>query len=219
MKHKSRALDDMPLSKMVLLVGLVFILTSAIARAGLTDGWIPDRAVPQVQSPYNLPHSDRYTFDAKTDTYHLWVYGTDKPMGKKDTTEPRTELAFEHYTSGRHQFEGDFLVITNTSRVTIMQVFGATGRATSLQLRVYDGSLKRYEDETLLMNVYNKWFHLNVIHDTSTHEIDIFVNGQHALTTKDNGGTEWHFKCGVYAQSHPSPKMEIFCRNIRIYHQ
>jgi hypothetical protein len=207
------------ISKTVLRAGLIFVLAGATAHAGLTDGWIPDRAAPEVQSPYNLPHSDRYTFDAKTDTYHLWVFRADKPMGKKDTTEPRTELSFEHYTSGRRQFEADFLVVTNTSRVTIMQVFGATGRATSLQLRVYDGDLKRYENETLLKNIYNKWFHLNVIHDTGTHEIEIFVNGQPALTTKDNGGTEWHFKCGVYAQPRPSPEMEVYCRNIRIYHQ
>jgi len=126
-------------------------------------------------------------------------------------------MSFDKYVTGEHLFEADVLVVTNTSRVTIMQIFGADERATSLQLRVYDGSLKHYDDKTLLPDIYGQWFHLNVTHDVTTHEIQIFINGKPALTTRDSGGKEWHFKCGVYAQKNPSQKMEVFFRNIKIY--
>jgi hypothetical protein len=127
-------------------------------------------------------------------------------------------MSFEKYTSGRHQFEADVMVVTNTSRVSIMQVFGGeNGHATSLQLRVYDGKLKEYEHTTLLSDIYGRWFHLNVTHDVATHEIQIFIDGKLALTTKDNGGKEWHFKCGVYAQEKSSHKMEVAYRNLKIY--
>jgi len=62
-----------------------------------------------------------------------------------------------------------------------MQVFGgeyyhedSKQHATSLQLRIYSGNLKYYDSETLLTNVYGKWFHLNVTHDVATHEIKNF---------------------------------------------
>jgi len=214
----------MRLTQLILATGLLFNWLTYAVLASLTDGWTLDSPQAQIQSPYNLPHSARYTLDTKTDTYHLWVFNTDKPMGKNNPTEPRTELSFAHYTSGRHEFDADFLVPTNTSRVTIMQVFGGQNEgnakhATALQLRIYDGSLKRYDEETLLTNVYDKWFHLNVIHDAGTHEIQIFIDGKLALITKDFGGGDWHFKCGVYAQKNPSPEMEVYCRNVRIYRQ
>jgi hypothetical protein len=207
-------------------MGIIFCRLVSIALADPTDGWTPDSPHIEIQSAYDLPHNDRYAFDAKTDTYHLWVFATDKPMAKHNTTEPRTELSFDKYTSGQHQFEADVLVVTNTSRVTIMQVFGGPGRengtkhASALQLRVYNGELKRYENETLLTNIYDKWFHLNVTHDVATHEIQIFINNKLSLTTKDFGGPDlFHMKCGVYAQKNASSKMEIYYRNIKIYHK
>ena len=208
--------------KLILCLALVLSggLTSISAPASdLASGWTPEKLHFEIQSPYDLKHADRYAYDAGTDTHHLWVFATDKPNSKTSKRPPRTEMSFDKYTSGEHLFEADVLVVTNTSRVTIMQIFGADERATSLQLRVYDGSLKHYESETLLSNIYGQWFHLDVTHDVATHEIQIFINGKSALTTKDNGGTEWHFKCGVYAQVRPSQKMEVFFRNIKIYQQ
>jgi len=186
--------------------------------AGPADGWTPDTSHFEIQSPYNLKHGERYVFDASTETHHLWVFDKDKPDTKSSTRPPRTEMSFDKYVSGRHQFEADVLVATNTSRVSIMQVFGGEDHhATSLQLRVYDGNLKEYEHKTLLSDIYGKWFHLNVTHDVATHEIQVFINGDSVLTNKDYGGKEWHFKCGVYAQEKPSHKMEVYYRNIKIY--
>lgn len=213
-------------NKIVFVTGIVFSLLIFVAFADPTTGWMPEKLHFEIQSPYDLKHSDRYAYDVKTDTHHLWVFDTDKPNAKTSTRPPRTEMSFDKYTSGQHQFEADVLVVTNTSKVSIMQVFGgeyhhedSKQHATSLQLRIYSGNLKRYDSETLLSDVYGKWFHLNVTHDVATHEIQIFINGKLSLTIKDNGGKEWHFKCGVYAQEKPSHKMEVFYRNVKIYHK
>jgi hypothetical protein len=199
----------------------------SFALAASPDGWNPDRLHFEIQSPYDLPNAvDRYSFDPKTDTYHFWVFDMDKSMSKHNTTKPRTEMSFDKYNSGSHQFEADVLVPASTSNVTIMQIFGGPGaegdstkHATALQLRVYGGNLKRYNEETLLSDINDRWFHLNVIHDVATHEIQISIDGKPSLTTKDFGGDVWHFKCGVYAQPSPSHKMEVFYRNIKLYHR
>jgi alginate lyase len=202
----------------IILISFVFGFFISAKAADLTNGWSPEPLHFEIQSPYNLKHSERYAYDAARKTYHLWVFNTDKPDTKSSTRPPRTEMSLEKYTSGRHQFEADVMVATNTSRVSIMQIFGGEDHhATSLQLRVYNGALKEYEHTTLLSNIYGQWFHLNVTHDVATHEIQVFINGNPAFTNKDHGGKEWHFKCGVYAQEKPSHKMEVFYRNIKIY--
>lgn len=194
----------------IALITLSLPLIASVAVGQVTNDWIPDSPHFAIQSPYDLKHGDRYNFDSKTRTHHLWVLSTDKPDTKSSTRPPRTEMSFDKYISGQHQFEADVLVATNTSRVSIMQVFGGENHhATSLQLRVYDGNLKAYEHETLLTNVFGRWFHLNVTHNVAAHEIQVFIDGKAVLTTKDYGGKEWHFKCGVYAQEKPSRKMEV----------
>jgi hypothetical protein len=212
--------------KRLALLAPICWLCSLTCFSAPTDGWISDKHHFEIQSPYDLPHTDRYTFDPKTDTHHLWVFDSDKPMAKHNTTKPRTEMSFDKYDSGFHQFEADVLVPSGTNNVTIMQVFGGPGaegdskkHATALQLRINGGNLKRYNEETILSDTYDKWFHLNVTHDVNNHEIQIFIDGKLSLTTKDFGGEVWHFKCGVYAQPNPSSKMEVLYRNIRLYHK
>src|ERR1700722_1238580 len=134
--------------KLASLVGIAFCFFISIAWADPADGWTPEKLHFEIQSPYNLPHSDRYAFDAKTDTHHLWVFRTDMPNTRSSTRPPRTEMSFDHYTYGQHQFEAEVMVVTNTSNVSIMQIFGgdeyhedSAQHATSLQLRVYGGKL------------------------------------------------------------------------------
>jgi hypothetical protein len=144
--------------------GIFSFLPIFAAFADLTDGWTPDTIHFEVQSPYNLPHSDRYSFDAKTDTFHLWVFRADKPLSKHNTTEPRIEMSFDKYTFGQHQFEADVLVVTNTSHCRVMQIFGGPRsneedpekHASALQLRVNDSKLQRYHYETILSDIYGK---------------------------------------------------------------
>jgi hypothetical protein len=71
-----------------------------------------------------------------------------------------------NYLSGVWQFEGYGYVPDGMSGVCIMQVFGASHpHATTLMLRVYNGSLMYYRGPVLVPHIYNRWFRLNVIHD------------------------------------------------------
>ncbi|CAI0380076.1 unnamed protein product [Linum tenue] len=91
----------------------------------------------KVQWPYDLRKGERYSFENGVHT--LKVYSNDKPHSKESHTRPRTEvrIAGYDYSSGVWQFEGQGFVPGGTSGVCIMQVFGASGHATTLMLRVY----------------------------------------------------------------------------------
>jgi hypothetical protein len=60
------------------------------------------------------------------------------------------------------------------------------------------GTLKRYDNETLMTNVYNKWIHVNVQHDADNGKIYVYLNGSLKGTFADRGSTTHYFKCGVY---------------------
>lgn len=202
-------------------IGLGLLTARASSTAvDPTLGWARQTLDDSIQFPYNLKQSDRYDFDAKTGTHHFWVFNDDRPHAITSRTLPRTELRVEDaYTSGQHQFAADVMVPAGTSNVCIMQVFGGAlrGHSTSLQLRVYAGKLTHYDDATVWPDIYGKWFHLNVTHDVATHAIQVFINGRLSLSTQDNGGKSWYFKCGVYGQEGMSHKMEVYYRNIKIY--
>jgi hypothetical protein len=202
------------------LFALLNLLTAAAFAQNPTNGWTSQKLGYSIQYPYNLDRTNRYSYDAATDTHHFWVLSNDLPHAATSRTLPRTEMKVDgDYTSGQHQFEADMMIPPDTSNVSLVQVFGGSlrGHSTSLQLRVYNGNLKHYDDAILATNIYGRWLHLNVTHDVSTHAIQIFVDGKLALTTEDNGGKSWYFKCGVYGQEGMSSKMEAYFRNIRIY--
>ncbi|HTQ29766.1 MAG TPA: polysaccharide lyase family 7 protein [Opitutaceae bacterium] len=190
-----------------------------VAATGFAAGWTEQPLKYSIQWPYDLKEDARYSF--KDGVHDFVVYKTDKPLRPGSTTEPRTEMKIENdYSSGIHRFEADVYVPAGTSGVSIMQVFGGTnGHATSLQLRVYDGNLMRYRFETLKKNVYDRWFHLDVVHNVATREIQISIDGAPPFTARDNGGSSHYFKCGVYTQDNPSDRMEARFKNIKIYTQ
>jgi hypothetical protein len=185
--------------------------------AGFASEWIEQPLKFTIQSPYDLQQGDRYTF--KDGVYDFVVHKTDQPFQKDSSTLPRTEMRIDNnYKSGRHMFEADVFVPTGTTGVSIMQIFGGSnGHASSLQLRVDDGNLMRYHSDTVKSNIYDHWFHLNVVHDDDTHDIAIFIDGVQVLTAKDLGGSSHYFKCGVYTQEEASDKMEARFKNIKIY--
>ncbi|KAL1326855.1 hypothetical protein HN51_036979 [Arachis hypogaea] len=171
----------------------------------------------QVQKPYDVPQNQRYTF---IDGVHkFWVYSTDKPFEPSSTTLPRTEIRITgyDYTSGVWQFEGDFYVPSGTSGVSIMQVFGGSSSATTLQLRVYDGSLKAYRDPVVLDNIYNRWFRLNVIHDVGANNVKVYIDGNLNFDGAGRGPGTFYFKFGVYTQNDPSNYMESRWRDIKLF--
>ena len=82
------------------------------------------------------------------------------------------------------------------------------------------GTLKRYDSELIETNIYNREFQLNVMHNTATHEIKVYINGKLKLTTKDNGFPQegfWYFKTGVYAQGGASEFMEVYVRDVTVW--
>ena len=89
--------------------------------------------------------------------------------------------------------------------------------ATSLLLTAEGGDLRHVNDTILLSNIYGKWFHLNVIHNTSTHTILVYVNGTLTHSWQDTGGSDWYFKCGVYAASGMSAFCQSYYRNIHMW--
>lgn len=105
-----------------------------------------------------------------------------------------------------------------SSGVTIMQIFGAAHQATTLQLRLYDGDLKYYPHNVVAVNIYNKWFRLNVIHSVGARKVTIFIDGEKKLVIKDHGRASFYFKYGVYAApSGSSHYMQSRWKGIKLF--
>ena len=200
-------------------------LLAASAQADPTTGFTLDSLTFNIQSPYNLSHAARYT--DVNGVYHFWVFNTDNPFEQGNTTEPRTEMRFTpDYTSGIHQFEADYLIPNPTSGVCVFQIH--TGDAQSPQYgsttfiaHMEGADLRHYTDTILAHNVWNTWFHMNVIHNMNNHTIQAFINNNRVWTQKDNGSPDFYFKCGVYTeQSGPgtgSHEMQDFIKNIKLW--
>ncbi|HTD23767.1 MAG TPA: polysaccharide lyase family 7 protein [Terriglobales bacterium] len=193
------------------------------AFAGLTTGWTQDPLTFKVQWPFNVPESSRFTLT--NGVYHFVVFSNDKPFAPGNTTKPRTEMRFDDYTSGQHQYSADLMVPSGTGGVDLMQIhtgnaqspkFGATTLMLFFEVS-NGGSLHLYSGTQLASNLYNKWFHLNVIHDTKTGLMTVYINGTLVLTRHDNGAGDFYMKTGVYAQNGETKKMEVFIKNLTLW--
>ncbi|KAG2485979.1 hypothetical protein HYH03_015302 [Edaphochlamys debaryana] len=180
-----------------------------------------------IQYPYDLKLSDRYNLTslANGDCEHrMWVLNTDKPFEAppEKPTAPRTEMRINNnYASGVHSISFQIFIADGTNASSVMQILGGTGDyKTSLQLRVYDGKLMRYNSasEVLETNVYNRWISVNVTHNVGTNRISIAVSGRAAVDADGRGTpTAGHyFKLGVYGQVGSSRRMEARYRSIKV---
>lgn len=121
------------------------------------------------------------------------------------------------YSSGVWQFEAYGYVPCGTSGVCIMQVFGASPpHATTLMLRVYNGTLSYYRAPALVDDIYDRWFRLNVIHDVDAAIVKVYIDGVLKFEAPGRGGTSHYFKCGVYAQNDDSHSMESRWKEIKV---
>ncbi|XP_044985410.1 citrate-binding protein-like [Hordeum vulgare subsp. vulgare] len=170
----------------------------------------------QLQKPYNMPSSARYSFDGTV--RRMWVLSSDEPFSPQSDTKPRTEMRMtgHDYSSGVWQFEGSVYVPSGTSGVSIMQVFGGGETATTLMLHVYNGALRYYNQKPVEDNIYNRWLRVNVIHDVGASRLTVFINGQQKLSEPGRGGNSHYFKFGVYTQREASSRMESRWKNVRI---
>lgn len=180
-----------------LMMGLHVTLT-----AGPTTGWTQKSYTYAIQTPWNLPQSDRYSFVSPKHTF--WIYKGDACQFEGCSTGPRSELRMNNdYKTGAHQFEGDVYISAGSDGTDICQVFGGVTNATSFMMKITsanNGTLKRYDNETLATNAYGRWIHVNIQHQatTSTGKIYIYIDNVLKLTCDDRGYTTHYFKCGVY---------------------
>jgi len=178
----------------------------------------------KIQVPYDQSRSNRYSFS--DEVHHLWVYNTDKPFAAGNKTLPRSEMRFmPDYTSGQHQFEADMMVPAGTDNVTIMQIH--TGNAdeseygpVALMLQVHKGGSLFQGNRTLIFpDIYGKWFHLNVVHDVKARSILVYINDNLAGRFKDPGAPGYYFKCGVYTCRNGSQEMQVYIKNVKLWHK
>ncbi|TVU51053.1 hypothetical protein EJB05_02457, partial [Eragrostis curvula] len=210
----------------VLVLCMVVVSKLAAAAGDLTAGFtkvdLPEGNFV-VQSPYDVPENQRYTYDVATGVRTFWVYADDKPFNTVTPTNPRTEvrLTGHDYSSGVWQFEGYGYVPSGTSGASVMQIHNEDGgaRATTLMLHVYNGTLRHYSGAVVEDGVYDKWFRLNVVHDVGASTVAVYVDGAPRLVDVAVKPTALHyFKFGVYVQHHDvSVRVESRWRNITVY--
>ncbi|XP_057957495.1 citrate-binding protein-like [Malania oleifera] len=166
--------------------------------------------------PYDLPVNKRYSFENGVHT--MWVYSTDNPLANGSPTHPRSEIRIEgyYYVTGVWQFEGYGYIPSGTSGVCIMQVFGAKTHPTTLMLKVNNGTLTYYLSSILEQNIYDRWFRLNVIHDTEAAITRTFIDGILKYEAFNRENSSHHFQFGVYQQENASFYTESRWKGIRV---
>ncbi len=197
---------------------------SASAQIG-GSGWTPQTVTFNVQWPYNVAESSRYTV---TDgVYHMLTYNTDAPFSMGSTTLPRTEQRFTpDYTGGDNQYQAMLMCPGNESQYTIFQIH--TGDAeegtfgpTPMQLHWYDtngGSVvAEGAGKTIATNLAGQWFQLNVDHNLVTHTITVWINNALVWTQKDSGATDYYFKDGVYMAGGGTLEMDTYVQDIQMW--
>ena len=189
------------------------------------SGWSSQSVTFNVQWPYNLSESSRYTYSSGV--YHLWVYSTDKPFSSGSSTLPRTEQRFTpDYTSGEIQYQSSMMCPANENSYCIFQIHTGDSQegqfgSTTFMLFWFSkdgGSVHDYSGTELASNLGGKYFTLNADHNMKTHTITIWINGKQVWTQKDNGATDFYMKDGVYEQNHsPSSRMDTYIKSIHIW--
>jgi hypothetical protein len=188
------------------------------AAAAPTDGWTQKSFTYTIHKPYNVSVGSRFTLSGGV--YTLWVSASDQPFEQGSGTLPRTEMRWvNNYSSGQRMFDADLYVPSGTSNVCLMQVFGASqeGAASAIMIRMYSGTIKRYQSETIKTSAYNTWWNLKVAHDANANTMRVYDNNALKLTIADRGNATHYFKNGVYGQSGMSSRMESRWRNVKYW--
>ncbi|XP_066354881.1 citrate-binding protein-like [Miscanthus floridulus] len=212
----------------LLVLSMVLALASsasAINGRNLTAGFIQVELAEGnfvVQSPYDVPENQRYSYDNVTGVRTFLVYASDKPFNTVTGTKPRTEvrLTCHDYSSGLWQFEGYGYVPAGTSGASVMQIHNEDGgaHATTLMLWVYNGTLRYYDRQVVEDGIYDRWFRLNVVHDVGASTVAVYVDGAPRLAANVRPSALHYFKFGVYMGHHDvSPLVESRWRNITVY--
>ncbi|MFG2818692.1 carbohydrate-binding protein [Kitasatospora sp. NPDC048365] len=214
-----------PLNRRTFLVGGVAAATGLAAgvwaeqsaeASPIGSGWTEVSGDYTVHQPSGLT---RHTVDG-SGLHHFWLNDTDPVLWPTSSSGPRSEIRFlDEYSSGSAQFEADVKVGSGAHRVCVMQIFGATTSATTfMALAMNTDSLNYYDSATQLHSpVYDRWVHLNVVHDTAAAKVFVYVNGQLRKTFNDRGAGTHYFKCGIYGREGMSQRSDVYVDNIHLY--
>ena len=195
-------------------------------------GWVSFPVTFKIQSPTNVPESDRYW--ATNNIYHCEVFSTDGAFSIGNTTLPRTEQRFEpDYTNGGKQSIGEIqyqsteMAPSNENSYCVFQIHsgdsvsGPPYGSTTFMLFWFtnnNGSVHDYSGTLLTSNLGNQWFQLNVDHNLVNHTIKVWINRNLVWTQQDNNAGDFYFKDGVYEQSHnPTLQMDAYITNILMW--
>jgi hypothetical protein len=177
------------------------------------SGWTETFPVYKVDHP---PGQVRYTLEETE--FHLWLFNTDMSTFPGHDSGPRSEIhILNNYTTGQAQYQADIKIVAGCSRASIMQVFGGSTSSTSFMAWAMQNSLNHYSHEVIASPIYDRYFRLNVLHDTATRKIDVYVDGQNKGTFQDSGAATHYFKCGIYHQIGMSARCDVYIKNIRTF--
>ena len=151
-----------------------------------------------IEHPYNLQVSDRYTFIDGIHTF--WIYPTDKPHEINNTTAPRTEARWSNFTSGHRVWSADVMVESPSTHTVIFQVHTTASGAGPVYLRIDRGNLYELDGSLVARDLYSKWFNLKVAFDAPASDAVIYINNCQKLTLRNSrpGSGTFYFKNGVY---------------------
>jgi alginate lyase len=179
------------------------------------SGWTELFPKTKLDHPPNLM---RYAFVGGE--HHFWVLASDPSAYPGRDSGPRSELRiYNDYTSGQAQFQADIKVMPGCFRASIMQIFGAATQATAFMAWAMPDQLAYYGGTRIYAPLYNRYLRLNVIHDTATGVITVYVDGVARGTFHDHGAATHYFKVGVYHQKDMSDRCDVYVRNIHVYHR
>jgi len=198
----------------------IWLPVSLYAQIGGT-GWKPLTVNFKVQSPTNVPQSDRYFFT--NNIFHCLTFSNDGAFSIGNTTLPRTEQRFNpDYTNGEIQFQATMMAPGNENSYCVFQIHTGDAQSTTYGSTTfmafwftnYNGSIHDYSGTTLATNLADKWFQLNLDHNLVTGTIRFWINRNLVWTQQDNGAGDFYFKDGVYEQSHgPTLEMDTYITN------
>jgi hypothetical protein len=179
-------------------------------------GWTEYSDTFHVEHPYDLPETERFTFQDGIFTF--WVFPTDKAHQPGNTTAPRTEARWSNFANNRpHLFSADMMFESPSNHTTIFQVHTTASGAGPVYLRVDDGDIHPLNGGVFVSGLYDKWFNLKVAIDPATLQATIWINNCQKLkgVIGPRGDGVNYFKNGVYTCTSASCRDHY--KNIHLY--
>jgi hypothetical protein len=184
----------------IFLPGLALFLAagSPLRAQGLTDGWSQYQDTYEVQKPYNLPVSDR--FSDSGGIYSCWILPNDKPFKTGTPTGPRTEMRWTTWKDQKieHMFEADVMYDPGTNHTCIFQVkSNSSGEAVYLQVAT-NGDLRQSTGTPFLKDYAGKWFNLKATYNPATGGGKVWIDDVQKWSGSHSNSSDWYFKNGTY---------------------